>query len=47
MEVNEAIKNLKNFKVEYSGTGSKVIYQAPSAGTKLEEGSTVKLLVDD
>lgn len=46
MNVNEAIRNLKNFKVEYSGTGTKVIYQSPSAGNKLEAGSTIKLLVD-
>jgi len=47
MEVNDAIKSLKNFKVEYSGTGKIVIYQSPAAGTKVEEGSTIKLLVSD
>ena len=45
MDVNDAIKLLKNFKVEYSGTGNKVIYQSPAAGLKIEEGSVIKLLV--
>lgn len=45
MDVNDAIRSLKNFKVEYSGTGTNVIYQSPSAGIKLEVGSTIKLLV--
>jgi len=45
MRVNEAIKELKHFKVEYSGSGTKVIYQSPTKGTKLTEGSTIKLMV--
>ena len=45
MSVNEAIKELKHFKVEYSGSGTKVIYQSPTKGTKLTEGSTIKLMV--
>lgn len=45
MSVNEAIKELKHFKVEYSGNGTKVIYQSPTKGTKLTEGSTIKLMV--
>ena len=45
MSVNEAIKELKHFKVEYSGSGTKVIYQSPTKGTKLIEGSTIKLMV--
>ena len=47
MEVNEAIKSLKHFKVEYSGTGSKVIYMSPASGTRLIEGSTIKLMVGE
>ena len=45
MSVNEAIKELKHFKVEYLGSGTKVIYQSPTKGTKLTEGSTIKLMV--
>ena len=47
MEVNEAIKSLKHFKVEYSGTGNKVIYMSPASGTRLVEGSTIKLMVGE
>ena len=47
MEVNEAIKSLKHFKVEYLGTGSKVIYMSPASGTRLIEGSTIKLMVGE
>lgn len=46
MNVNDAIKELKHFKVEYSGNGTKVIYQSPN-GTKLVEGSTIKLMVGE
>lgn len=47
MEKNEAIKNLKSFKVEYTGTGNKVIYQSPSAGERILEGETVRLLLEE
>lgn len=43
MDKKEAITNLKNFKVEYSGSGDKVIDQAPAGGTKIIEGETVRL----
>lgn len=46
MDKNEAIKNLKSFKVEYTGTGNKVTYQSPSAGERILEGETVKLLLE-
>ncbi len=46
MERNEAIKKLKEFKVEYTGTGNKVIYQSPSAGERILEGETVRLLLE-
>ena len=45
MDVNDAIKMLKPFKVEYSGTGNKVIYMSPKPGTRIIEGSTIKLMV--
>lgn len=47
MDKNEAIKNLKSFKVEYTGTGNKVIYQSPSAGERILEGETVRLLLEE
>ncbi len=42
MELEEAMKNLKNFKVEYEGSG-KVQYQSPSAGIQIADGQTVRL----
>lgn len=47
MDKNEAIKSLKSFKVEYTGTGDKVIYQSPSAGERILEGETVRLLLEE
>ena len=41
----EATKQLKPFKVEYSGTGNNVSYQSPSAGKYIYEGETVRLLL--
>lgn len=43
----EAQKILSNFTVEYSGDGEKIVSQSPTAKTRLEEGSTVKLLLGD
>ncbi len=45
--VKEATKELKNFAVEYAGSGSKVIEQSPEAGERLAEGSKVRLLLGD
>ncbi len=42
----EAIKKLKNFKVEFSGTGENVIYQSPSGGEVIKEGEIIKLLLN-
>lgn len=42
---DEAIKMLKQFKVEFSGTGDNVIYQSPSGGLYVEEGSSIKILL--
>ena len=47
LEKNEATKQLKQFKVEYSGTGSKAIYQSPSANSRIYEGETVRLLLGE
>lgn len=43
MEVKEAVKLLKSFKVEYTGEGQIVSYQSPSAGERIYEGETVRL----
>ncbi len=47
MTTKEATKSLKSFKVEYSGSGSTVSYQSPSAGDRILEGETVKLLLTE
>ncbi len=41
-ELKEAVKELKNFKVEYEGEG-KVTYQSPEAGIKIADGETIRL----
>ncbi|NLA33369.1 MAG: stage V sporulation protein D [Tenericutes bacterium] len=45
--VKEANKELFNFEVVYTGSGNRVIEQSPKAGTKLIEGSIVRLLLAD
>lgn len=45
--LDEAMKDLKNFKVEYTGNGKKVTYQSPSAKSRIYEGETIRLLLDD
>lgn len=47
MSPSEAIKELKPFKVEFSGTGNIISYQSPSAGERIYEGETVRLLLSD
>ena len=47
MSLNDAMKELKSFKVEYTGSGDKITYQSPSAGSRIYEGETVKLLLSD
>lgn len=44
--VEEAKKKLKKFTIEYSGNGKKVVAQSPEKGEKLEEGGTVRLLLE-
>ena len=41
----EAKALLSNFSIEYTGTGTTVLEQSPSAGEKIEIGSTIKLLL--
>lgn len=44
--VEEAKKKLTQFNIEYSGNGKKVVEQSPKAGEKLEEGGTIRLLLE-
>ena len=45
MSREEATKALKNYKIEYSGTGDTVIYMSPEAGFYAPEGKTIMLLL--
>ena len=45
MNVKDAVKELKKFKVEYSGDGNTITYQSPSSGEKIYEGETIRLLL--
>ena len=47
MSTKEAVSNLKSFKVEFSGSGSKVIYQSPKEGSLIYEGETIRLMLGD
>lgn len=39
----EASSQLKNFTIEYSGSGTTIINQSPVAGTRLPEYSSIRL----
>lgn len=43
--IKEAKKALKGFKIEYSGTGEKIIYQEPEPDIFVKENSTIKVLL--
>ena len=45
MEVKDAVKELKKFKVEYSGEGNIITYQSPNSGESIYEGETIRLLL--
>ena len=45
MSVKDAVKELKKFKIEYSGNGDVITYQSPSAGESVYEGETIRLLL--
>lgn len=47
MNVKDATKELKQFKVEYTGTGNTVSYQSPKANSQIYEGETVRLLLTE
>ena len=46
LELKEAKKLLKGFKIETSGEGDKVIYQSPSANSSIYENSTIWLYLN-
>ena len=45
--VSDAKKELKNFQIEYTGTGNIVLSQSPSVGSRVLENSVVRLLLSD
>ena len=45
LALEDAKKLLKNFNLVYSGNGTKVSFQSPSAGTYIKENGTVSLLL--
>ena len=42
----EAREKLKDFNIEYSGTGDKIISMSPSAGSSVPVGSTIRLMLE-
>ena len=47
MSKEEATKTLKNYKIEYTGSGDTVIYMSPNAGYYVAEGETIMLILGD
>ena len=45
--LEEAKKILKDYKLEYSGSGNKIIYQSPNPNLYVEENSVVKLMLGE
>lgn len=45
MDLKDAIKELKSFKVIYTGEGEKIVYQSPSSNERIYEGETVRLML--
>ncbi len=46
LELKDAMKELKPFKVEVVGNGT-IAYQSPKAGTKIAEGETVRIYLSE
>ena len=46
MNVDDGKKLLKGFSLEFSGSGSVISYQSPSAGEKILEDDVVRLYLD-
>lgn len=47
MDVDEARKLLKDFTLEFSGSGSIVTYMSPSSGDRILEGDIIKLYLEE
>lgn len=45
MNINDAKKMLKEFKLEYAGTGETVLYMSPEPGYYVKKGGTVKIML--
>ena len=45
MSVSDAKKELKNFQIEYTGSGDIVKSMSPEADSQIAEGSTVRLML--
>lgn len=45
--LKEAMEELKDFKVEYTGKGNNIIYQSPKYKSRIFEGETIKLFLND
>lgn len=46
LTAKEAREKLKDFDVEYSGTGDVVVSMSPEAGSRVVVGSTVRLMLE-
>ncbi|MEN0666036.1 stage V sporulation protein D [Caldifermentibacillus hisashii] len=46
LEKNEIVNQLVNLKLDISGEGDKIVKQAPDPGTKVEEGSTIRIYLE-
>jgi stage V sporulation protein D (sporulation-specific penicillin-binding protein) len=47
MKVKDAMELLNHFQVEFSGSGDNIIEQSPKRGTRIIEGSKVRLLISN
>lgn len=47
MSTKDATKLLKDFKLEYSGSGDIILYMSPEPGYYVKKGGTVKLMLKD
>lgn len=47
MSTKDATKLLKEFKIEYSGTGDVVLYMSPEPGYYVKKGGTIKLMLKE
>ena len=47
LTAKEAKEKLKDFDVEYSGSGNIVISMSPKAGSRIEVGATVRLMLEN